>query len=281
MRAHSLCALMASTLLLFAGACTLIPPGGADSAGALVTPEPGLTLIAAPGDTVATRTLADVQTGLELAAPTRIRGAYIAQPGFYPLIGEDEDHLFFSAPPVGRCPGDCAGRVRVSRFLDQPEALRIPRAVMNTPVEGEVCVVTVYQYRLCGQGAYTVARRALEADDALVQSLVFEGEDGAGDLVFTFNERLGTRETVRSGRPLSLSASSRGVVSVEDIQLDIVDAEPGALVYAVAAPAGADAQDRLSTPSEVTGRRIDPLARLGDEDEGRLGDGDMMDDDWP
>lgn len=257
----------AAGLALALGACTLVPRNADQGLAARTEPAPGTVSEAGPGDTVITRTSASARAGLLLEAPVGIR-FYTLQPGFYPLVGEDETHLFFDAPREDGCPSDC-GRISTSRFADTPAAIRIARPEAGFRPgergEGELCVVTAYDYRLCGAGNHALIERATDPADAILQALVFDGADAGGALAFTFTESRGGRETIRSGRPLSLPAGTLGRVRVADIELDIIEAAPGRLVYA--APVPETLEDPLSQRDIQGRRRIDPLDRLGDFDD--------------
>jgi hypothetical protein len=159
--------LTAAAGLAFAlGACTLVPRNAGQGLAARTEPAPGTVSEAGPGDTVITRTSAAMRAGLLLEAPVAIR-FYTLQPGFYPLVGEDDTHLFFDAPREDGCPSNC-GRVSASRFADTPSAIRIPRPGTGFQPgersEGELCVVTAYDYRLCGSGAHALIERAADID---------------------------------------------------------------------------------------------------------------------
>jgi hypothetical protein len=274
----SLFRLTAAAGLAFAlGACTLVPRNAEQGLATRTDPAPGTVSEAGPGDTVITRTSASMRAGLLLEAPVGIR-FYTLQPGFYPLIGEDETHLFFDAPREDGCPSDC-GRISASRFADTPDAIRIPRPQAGfqpgTRDEGELCLVTAYDYRLCGAGSHALIERPSDPADAILQALVFDGAGAGGALAFTFTESRGGRETIRSGQPLSLPSDTLGRVQVAGIELDIIDILPGALVYSV--PAVQTLDDPLAPRDSQGRRRIDPLDRLGDEDSDLLDfeDGDL------
>jgi hypothetical protein len=269
--------LTAAAGLAFAlGACTLVPRNAEQGLAARTQPAPGIVSEAGPGDTVITRTSASLRSGLQLEAPVTIR-FYTLQPGFYPLIGEDETHLFFDAPREDGCPSDC-GRISASRFADTPSAIRIPRPEAGfrpgARGEGELCVVTAYDYRLCGSGDHALIERAADPADAILQELVFAGAEAGGALAFTFTESRGGRETIRSGQPLSLPPGTLGRVRVADIELDIIEAGPSRLVYAIPAPETAD--DPLAPRDQQGRRRIDPLDRLGGEDSSGFPDEDSF-----
>jgi hypothetical protein len=260
--------LTAAAGLAFAlGACTLVPRNAGQGLAARTEPAPGTVSEAGPGDTVITRTSAAMRAGLLLEAPVAIR-FYTLQPGFYPLVGEDDTHLFFDAPREDGCPSNC-GRVSASRFADTPSAIRIPRPGTGFQPgersEGELCVVTAYDYRLCGSGAHALIERAADPADAILQALVFEGAEAGGALAFTFTESRGGRDTIRSGRPLSLPAGTLGRVRVAEIELDILEAGPARLVYA--APVSETLEDPLAPRDRQGRRRIDPLDRLGENED--------------
>lgn len=133
----------------------------------------------AVGDEMLSQGTLTQREGIELAGPAQISG-YSLSPGFFPLTGRSAQGSFYafnhsSAAQVAY------GSLSANFMMDPPQS------VMVTSDGAQLCVVTVFNVRVCDREQFTTTTKLTEGDQNFQQTLLYSGR--VGDRV-----RIGYRE---------------------------------------------------------------------------------------
>jgi hypothetical protein len=168
-----------------------------------------------------TRTRRD---GINLPTQANI-GGYTLSPGFYPLSGRSDQGSFFGFQY--RSSGQAGLGALANNFLADP-----PQSVMTTAEPGQLCVVSVYNVRVCDDEQYEPTTMAFASEDNFQQTLIYSGR--VGDRVrISYREFAGSLARPAFSNDVDYDLSVSNVIAYRGAQIRIVSADNSQITYEV------------------------------------------------
>ena len=155
---------------------------------------------------------------------------FTLNPGFYPLIGEDEQHRYFSYRNVETDDGlgyILPARDGLGSWLPAPDAIRISGAT------GKTCLIFVdWSEKACSQADQTDATQQHLTERDLVQKLIYLGRTG-NRIRLKYWETSGHSARPEASEELEFTLSATNEIKHKGAQLKVLSADETAIRYTV------------------------------------------------
>ncbi|MBX9746514.1 MAG: hypothetical protein K2X34_06410, partial [Hyphomonadaceae bacterium] len=178
----------------------------------------------AVGEEMLSQGILTEREGIELGSTAQISG-YTLSPGFFPLTGRSAQGSFyaFNFPSVGN---SGFGSLSANFLMDPPQS------VMVTADGSQLCVVTVFNVRVCDQEQFRPTTRLTEGDNNFQQTLLYSGR--VGDRIrISYREFSGSIARPAFNNEVEYDLSVSNVIAYRGAQIRIIDANNTQITYEV------------------------------------------------
>lgn len=208
----------------FVTACATPTTNYIPHSSAFSSPPLNTTSTAAVGDEMLSQGVRTQRDGIALAGQTQISG-YTLTPGFYPLTGRNEQGAFYSFAYNFPAPNGY-GSLSKNFIVDEPQS------IMTTSTAGQLCVVTVFNVRVCDQESFSATTRLTEGDENFQQTLLYSGR--VGDRVrISYREFSGNLARPAFNNEVEYDLSTSNIIAYRGAQIRIIEANNTQITFEV------------------------------------------------